>query len=83
MGATIPIAICAIMIATAGNVVAYGRMTDVRREIAAERKALDAARTENADLKKRWYEALDADNLKDLVGEYGFVKIAAPEYLPS
>ena len=49
IGAAIPLAICAIMIAAAANVVAYDRMTDIRREIAMERAALGAARAENAD----------------------------------
>lgn len=83
MQPAIPIAICCIMILAAANVVAYDRIVGVRNDIKTEQKALETVQARNAALKKQWYEAVDTDNLKALVKEYGFVKIASPGYLPS
>ena len=79
----IPVAICCIMILAAANVIAYDRVVGVRSDIKTEQKTLESAQAKNAALKKQWYEAVDTDNLKALVKEYGFVKIASPGYLPS
>lgn len=71
------------MILAAANVVAYDRVVGMRSGMQAEQKTLESAQAKNATLKKQWYEAVDTDNLKALVKEYGFVKISSPGYLPS
>ena len=83
MSPALVLVICCIIALAAANVVAYDSIVGVTRRVAMEKKSLENARDENAELKKRWYQALDQDSLKAFVEEYGFVKVSSPGYLPS
>ena len=74
---------CGIIFLAATNVVAYDRIVGTEHSVAERKTALESAHAENTELKKQWYQALGDTNIKTLVKEYGFVKVASPGYLPS
>ncbi len=75
--------VCCMIALAAANVVAYDRIVGVTRSITTEKKSFEDMHEKNVDLKNKWYQALDRDNMKAFVEEYGFVKVSSPGYLPS
>jgi|GEM_PF-2304125 len=70
-----------IVALTTGNAIIYTKTVTVKHDTQTARKSLEAARTDNAELKNSWYEAVNGTNIERLVKEYGFVKITSPRYL--
>jgi hypothetical protein len=68
---------------TAGNAIVYTKTVAIEHDTADARKSLDAARSENAELKNSWYEAVNGENMERLVKDYGFIKTTSPRYIQS
>ncbi len=72
-----------IIILAVINVITYDRIVGRERALSEQKRTLEAARAENTELKKQWYQTLDEKNITTFAQEYGFIKIISPGYLPS
>ena len=76
-------ALLAMMLCVSASVALYGQTVSLKRAVHAEEGRFEAAQATGADLKRKWYQAFDAENLATLVKAHGFVKVSSPKYLPS
>lgn len=59
----------------------YNQTVNLEHGLQAERRTLENLHAANTELKNKFYQAIDMQNLQTIIKERGFIKITAPHYL--